>query len=245
MATIIPGFRGILITKGDGIMAVITVRTLIVFICIYLAMRFMGKRQLGQLEPSELVVAVLITDMAAHPLQDIGIPLFNGLLPIAILLSCELLISWLSLKSSRFRAVCFGRPSILMRDGRIELKELRKNRFSLDELCEELRGKGVTDLSSVRCAVLETDGTLNVLLKAECQTVTSAQMGIQAPDGGLPVTLINDGKVEKENLLLLRKSEEWLRRELRSRGFSSPLRISYMNIDALGRIYLQEKDAGK
>ena len=245
MATIIPRFHGILNAKGDGIMAVITVRTLIVFICIYLAMRFMGKRQLGQLEPSELVVAVLITDMAAHPLQDIGIPLFNGLLPIAILLSCELLISWLSLKSSRFRAVCFGRPSILMRDGRIELKELRKNRFSLDELCEELRGKGVTDLSSVRCAVLETDGTLNVLLKAECQTVTSAQMGIQAPDGGLPVTLINDGKVEKENLLLLRKSEEWLRRELRSRGFSSPLRISYMNIDALGRIYLQEKDAGK
>ena len=102
-------------------MAIITVRTLIVFICIYGAMRLMGKRQLGELEPSELVVAVLITDMAAHPLQDIGIPLLNGLLPIAILFSCELLISWLSLKSSRFRAFCFGRPSILMRDGRIQL----------------------------------------------------------------------------------------------------------------------------
>ena len=226
-------------------MAVITVRTLIVFLCIYAAMRFMGKRQLGQLEPSELVVAVLITDMAAHPLQDIGIPLFNGLLPIAILLSCELLISWLSLKSSRFRALCFGRPSILMRDGKIQQKELRRNRFSLDELSEELRGKGVTDLSTVRCAVLETDGTLNVLLKAESQVVTPAQLGIQVSDGGLPVTLISDGKIDRENLGLLRKSEKWLLKELRSCGFSSPRQICLMNMDEQGKIFLQAKDDGK
>ena len=217
-------------------------RTLIVFLCIYAAMRLMGKRQLGELEPSELVVAVLITDMAAHPLQDIGIPLLNGLLPIAILLCSELLISWLSLKSSGFRALCFGRPSILMRDGRILLKELRRNRFSLDELCEELRGKGVTDLSTVRCAILETDGTLNVLLKAECQAVTPAQMGISVPDAGLPVTVINDGKVEWKNLRKLRKDENWLLRQLRVRGFRSPSEISYMNMDELGNIFLQEKD---
>ena len=207
-------------------MAVITVRTLIVFLCIYAAMRLMGKRQLGQLEPSELVVAVLITDMAAHPLQDIGIPLLNGLLPIAILLSCELLISWLGLKSSRLRALCFGKPSILMQDGRIRLEELRRNRFSLDELCEELRGKGVTDLSTVRCAVLETDGTLNVLLNTDSQAVT----------------LISDGKINAENLPLFRKDESWLLGELRSRGYSSPRQISYMNMDSLGNIFLQEKD---
>ena len=202
----------------------------------------MGKRQLGQLEPSELVVAVLITDMAAHPLQDIGIPLLNGLLPIAILLSCELLISWLGLKSSRLRAFCFGRPSILMQDGRIRLEELRRNRFSLDELCEELRGKGVTDLDSVRCAVLETDGTLNVLLKAESQAVTPKQMGLDIPDGGLPVTLISDGAISRENLKLIQQDEAWLLRELRSRGFSSPRQVSYMNMDALGNVFLQEKD---
>ncbi len=223
-------------------MAVITVRTIIVFLSIYAAMRLMGKRQLGELEPSELVVAVLITDMAAHPLQDIGIPLLNGLLPIAILLSCELLISWLSLKSSAFRAFCFGRPSILMRDGKIILKELRRNRFSIDELCEELRGKGVTDLSTVRCAVLETDGTLNVLLKTESQAVTPAQMGLRVSDGGLPLTLINDGTVERENLQKLGMSEEWLCRELRSRGCTSPSQVSYMNIDELGRVFLQEKE---
>ncbi len=226
-------------------MAVITVRTLIVFLCIYAAMRLMGKRQLGQLEPSELVVAVLITDMAAHPLQDIGIPLLNGLLPIAILLSCELLISWLSLKSSRFRAVCFGRPSVLMRDGRIRLKELRRNRFSLDELCEELRGKGVTDLDSVRWAILETDGTLNVMLKAGSQAATAEQLGLRIPDGGLPVTLVSDGKVERENLTLIGKTESWLMQELISRGCSSPREVCYMNIDGLGRIFLQKKEGSE
>ena len=226
-------------------MAVITVRTLIVFLCIYAAMRLMGKRQLGQLEPSELVVAVLITDMAAHPLQDIGIPLLNGLLPIAILLSCELLISWLSLKSRRFRAVCFGRPSVLMHDGKICLTELRRNRFSLDELCEELRGKGVTDLNSVRCAILETDGTLNVLLKTGNQAATAEQLGLHIPDGGLPVTLVSDGKVERDNLTLIGKTESWLKQELRSHGCDSPREVCYMNIDGLGRVFLQKKEGSE
>ena len=223
-------------------MAIITVRTLIVFICIYGAMRLMGKRQLGELEPSELVVAVLITDMAAHPLQDIGIPLLNGLLPIAILFSCELLISWLSLKSSRFRAFCFGRPSILMRDGRIVEKELRRCRFSLDELCEELRGKGVTDLAAVRCAILETDGSLSVLLNAAVQPVTPAQMGISVSDGGLPTTLISDGSIQRRNLKRLGKDEAWLRKELKARHVASSADVCFMSIDEQGGIYLQPRE---
>jgi len=223
-------------------LAIITVRTLIVFLCIYGAMRLMGKRQLGELEPSELVVAVLITDMAAHPLQDIGIPLLNGLLPIAILFSCELIISWLSLKSSRFRALCFGRPSILMRDGRIVEKELRRCRFSLDELCEELRGKGVTDLAAVRCAILETDGSLSVLLNASAQPATPAQMGISVPDGGLPVTLISDGSIQKKNLQRAGKDEAWLRKELAARNVVSPQEVCYMSIDEAGGIYLQPRE---
>ena len=228
--------------EGGTEMAIITVRTIIVFVCIYGAMRLMGKRQLGQLEPSELVVAVLITDMAAHPLQDIGIPLLNGLLPIAILLCCELLISWLGLKSSRFRAFCFGKPSILMQDGKILEKELRRNRFSLDELCEELRGKGVTDLSTVRCAVLETDGTLNVLLKAANQPLTPSQSGTEAADGGLPVTLISDGKVAEENLRLLGRDRNWLLSVLREQGVTSPENALYFTVDALGEFYLQAKE---
>lgn len=223
-------------------MAIITIRTVIVFLCIFLSMRLMGKRQLGELEPSELVVAVLISDLAAHPLQDIGIPLMNGLVPVAILLSCELIISWLNMKSSRFRALCFGTPSVLLRDGKIMEKELKRNRFTLDELCEELRSKGVTDLSTVRCAVLETDGTLNVLLRASEQPVTPAQLGLQVPDGGLPVTLISDGKTFRENLRLLGKDESWLRSELSRQGISSPAQVLYMTVDNLDRIYLMRRE---
>ncbi len=219
-------------------MAIITIRTLIVFLCIYLSLRLMGKRQLGELEPSELVVAVLISDLAAHPLQDIGIPLINGLVPVAILLSCELIISWLNMKSSRFRSLCFGTPSVLLRNGKIMEKELKKNRFTLDELCEELRSRGVTDLSSVRCAVLETDGTLSVLLRASEQPVTPSQLGIRVPDGGLPVTIISDGKPAQNNLRLLGRDEAWLLRELSLRGFSSPDQVLYMTVDELDRIYL-------
>ena len=223
-------------------MAVITIRTVIMFVCILAAMRLMGKRQLGQLELSELVVAVLISDMAALPLQDIGIPLLNGLVPVVILFSCELLISWLSLKSRRFRRVCFGKPSILMQDGKIIPRSLDENRFSLDELCEELRAKGVTDLSTVSCAVLETDGTLNVLLRASAQPATPSQLGIPADERGLPVTLISDGQVEAPNLRLLGRDERWLQKELTARGIHSPSEVYFMNIDALGGIYLQRKE---
>ena len=226
-------------------MAIITLRTIIVFLSIYAAMRLMGKRQLGELEPSELVVAVLMTDMAAHPLQDIGIPLLNGLLPIAILVSCELIISWLGLKSSTFRTLCFGKPSILMENGKIREEALKDNRFTLDELSEELRNQGVTDFRTVRSAVLETDGTLNVLLNADAQPVTAGQMGLKPADPGLPVSVISDGRIEKGNLTLLGKSEDWLMAELRRQGLSSPREVYYMTIDALGEIYLQRKGRGK
>ncbi len=226
-------------------MAIIAIRTLIVFLCIYLSLRLMGKRQLGELEPSELVVAVLISDLAAHPLQDIGIPLMNGLGPVAILLSCELIISWLNMKSSRFRSFCFGTPSILLRDGKILEKELKKNRFTLDELCEELRSKGVTDLSTVRCAVLETDGTLNVLLRASEQPLTPARLGIRVEDGGLPVTLVSDGKPARDNLRLLGKDEAWLQKELSRRGIASASQVLYMTVDELGSIYLMLREDRK
>ena len=226
-------------------MAIVIVRTIIVFLCIIGAMRLMGKRQLGELELSELVVAVLISNIAAHPLQDIGIPLLNGVLPIAVLLSCELLISWLSLKSGRVRCLLFGKPSILIEHGRIDQKEMKKNRFSLDELSEALRKKGITDLRAVRQAILETDGTLNVLLYASCSPVTPAQLNLEAEDRGLPITLVSDGKVEAANLRLLGKDESWLESKLRESGPLLPQQVYLMTIDALGGVYLQRKEERK
>lgn len=226
-------------------MAIVIIRTVILFLCIIGAMRIMGKRQLGELELSELVVAVLISNIAAHPLQDIGIPLMNGVLPIAVLLSCELLISWLSLKSDRMRYLLFGKPSILIDHGRIDQTQMKKNRFSLDELSEALRKKGVTDLRAVRQAVLETDGTLNVLLYASCSPVTPEQLKLDAEDRGMPITLISDGKVEAANLRLLGKDLAWLESKLHESGPLVPRQVYLMTIDASGGVYLQRKEDHK
>jgi uncharacterized membrane protein YcaP (DUF421 family) len=129
-----------------------------------MSMRLMGKRQLGELELPELVVAVLIADLASHPLQDIGIPLINGLLPIIILFCCETLLSGVAMKHVKLRNLLFGKPCFLIEKGKINQAEMRKNRFTLDELTEELRSGGITDISLVEYAVLETNGQLNSLL---------------------------------------------------------------------------------
>ncbi len=226
-------------------MVIVIIRTMVVFLCIVGAMRLMGKRQLGELELSELVVAVLISDVAAHPLQDIGIPLLNGLLPIAVLLSCELLISWLSLKSDTLRRLLFGKPSILIEGGRIRQEEMRKNRFSLDELTEALRKKGITDFRTVQQAILETDGTLNVLSFASHSPVTPAQLHLETEERGMPVTLISDGKAEEENLRMLGHDRSWLTEKLKELGLTAPDQVYLMTIDALEGIYLQKKETGK
>lgn len=226
-------------------MVIVIIRTMVVFLCIVGAMRLMGKRQLGELELSELVVAVLISDVAAHPLQDIGIPLLNGLLPIAVLLSCELLISWLSLKSDTLRRLLFGKPSILIEGGRIRQAEMRKNRFSLDELTEALRKKGITDFRTVQQAILETDGTLNVLSFASHSPVTPAQLHLETEERGMPVTLISDGKAEEENLRMLGHDRSWLTEKLKELGLTAPDQVYLMTIDALEGIYLQKKETGK
>ena len=139
-------------------MAIVIIRTGIIYFALLAAMRLMGKRQLGEMELSEFVVASLIADLASHPLQDVGIPMTNGLVPILTLLCLELLIAGLSMKSIRLRTLLFGRPSMLVVRGKIDQREMRANRFTADELMQELRKKGIFDLSQVEYAVLETDG---------------------------------------------------------------------------------------
>ena len=222
--------------------AIVLIRTVVVFLCILVAMRIMGKRQLGELELSELVVAVLISDMAAHPLQDIGIPLMNGIIPIAVLLCCELLISWLSLKCPPVRKLLFGKPSVLIHNGRINSAEMLRNRFSLDELEEELRSKGVTDPATVKYAILETDGSLTVLLRSDAAPVTAEQLGVKTEDVGLPVTLISDGVLNKRKLAETAHTPEWLQKTLNHYGIQTISEVYYMTIDDIGRIFIQKKE---
>jgi uncharacterized membrane protein YcaP (DUF421 family) len=135
------------------------------FVVVYAATRFMGKRQLGQLELSELIVALLIADLAAQPLSDIGVPLINGLIPVMFLLCGEILISGAALKSKRFHDFLWGKPNMLVESGKINLRELRRSRISLDELAEALRKKNIFDLADVKYAVFETDGTISAIME--------------------------------------------------------------------------------
>ena len=218
-------------------MAIILIRTVIVFLSITISLRLMGKRQLGELELSELVVAILISDLAANPLQDIGIPLMNGLIPVFVLLCCELLISGWVMKSIRFRSLLCGRPSVLVENGVISQQEMRRNRFTIDELTEELRGQGIVDISKIKYAVLETDGVLNTVLYPAEQPLTPAQMGIQVEDTGYVTIIINDGRVLDKNLKRLGHNRKWLDTELKKRGDIPPERVYIMTVNDAGQIY--------
>ncbi len=226
-------------------MAIILFRTIIVFIAIVASMRIMGKRQLGQLEPFELVVAVLISDMAAHPLQDIGIPLINGLLPILVLLCCELIISGLSMRSAKLRIFLAGRPSILVEKGVINQKEMEKNRFTLDELTEELRKQGIIDISTVQWAVLETDGTLNTVVYPAQRPLTPQDMNLPVQDTGIPMILINNGRIMEDNLHKAGLNRTWLQRQLVSRGVTDASKVYLFTVDQAKNIYFQKKEANK
>jgi len=218
------------------------VRTLIIYAVLLTALRLMGKRQLGELAPSELVVAVLISDLAAHPLQDIGIPLVYGLIPAFTLLCCELLLSGFSVRSLRFHALLAGRPCLLIRDGRIDQREMRRNRFTLDELRYELRKAGVTDVSAVRYAVLETDGTVNLLLYAEHTPATAAQLHLAPEPDGYPLTILDNGRLLRGNLRQLGLDEAWLDGVLRERGVAARRDVYYLAADAEGHIQLTVRD---
>ena len=148
-------------------------RTVIIFTVLLLCMRILGKRQLGELELSELVVSVLVADLASLPLQDIGIPLMTGLVSILTLFCLELILSGVTLRSQKLRAALFGKPCFLIEKGAINQREMHRCRFSVDELTEELRRQSVTDLSTVEYAILETDGTLNVILTPAERPVTA------------------------------------------------------------------------
>lgn len=216
-------------------MTIIFIRTIIIFASIIFLLRLLGKRQLRELELSELVVSVMLADLAATPLQDIGIPLLNGLIPIVTLFACELVISGGILSSVRFRRIMCGKPEFLIIDGQILEKEMRKARFSVDELFEELRNKDILDIKKVKYAVLETDGSLSVFLFPEYQPVTPRDMKIKAKPEEYPIILIEDGVLLENNLKYVRRDRSWLDQQLDLRGCASPE-------DVFAMIYYSEKD---
>ena len=194
------------------------VRMVALYLVLIAVVRLMGKRQIGQLEPSEFVVAMLVADLAAIPMQDGAISLLNGLVPILTVLAMELIFSGLSMRSIRLRKLLCGKPVILIENGKINQRNLKRTQVTLDELSGHLRQKDVLDIQTVQYAILETDGNLSVFPYPAELPASARDARIKASNQSLPVTVISDGRLLKENLQVAKKDGTWLRRVLQERG---------------------------
>lgn len=192
------------------------VRTTILYLILIWVIRLMGKRQVGQMEPSEFVVTMLIANLAAIPMQDGGIPLLSGLVPILTVLGVELVLSFLSMRSLRLRRLLCGKPVILIENGNVLQENLRRTSITLDELTGHLRLKDVLDIQAVQYAILETDGSLSVFPYPKNRPASAKDAGIQVATQHLPITIVNDGYLLKENLSLAGKDLSWVTRVLQT-----------------------------
>ena len=193
------------------------IRTIFLYLVLIAVVRLMGKRQIGQMEPSEFVVTMLVANLAAIPMQDGGIPLFSGFVPIVTVLGVELVLSALSMKNVRLRKLLCGKPVILIENGNILQKNLRKTRITLDELTGHLREKDVLDLNSVQFAILETNGNLSVFPYPKEKPASARDAGVQVRKQSLPITIVSDGALLVENLQKAKKDDRWVQRVLKEK----------------------------
>ena len=222
-------------------MLITFIRSILLYIIVLVVMRLMGKREIGQLQPFELAISIMIADLASTPMADAGIPISNGIIPILALLVMHLVISILNIKSIRAREILCGKPSILIYRGRIDEKQLKKERFTVNELEERLRGNNVVNIGYVEYAILETSGQVTVILKPEKRNVTTGDLNIKPEYEGLAYDLVLDGKVMYENLKILKKDYDWLKKQVSKFGIK-PEEALIVTIDGKGNFFCQEKN---
>lgn len=217
-------------------------RAIVLYLVVLIVMRLMGKREIGQLQPFELAISIMIADLASIPMTEIGIPIFNGIIPILGLLVMHLLISVINLKSLRAREIICGKPSILIYRGKINEKALLKERFTINELEERLRGNNVINLGDVEYAILETSGQVTVIQKPEKRTTIPEDFNILPEYEGIPYDLVIDGKVMEANLQAIGKNYNWLKKQTEAFGIK-PEEALVVTLDGKGQIFCQKKEA--
>ena len=215
-------------------------RSIVLYIIVLIVMRLMGKREIGQLQPFELAIAIMIADLASIPMTEIGIPISNGIVPILGLLLMHLIISVINLKSVKAREIICGKPSILIYRGRIDEKVLRKERFTVNELQERLRASNVVNISDVEYAILETSGQVTVIQKPNKRNTIPEDFNIMPEYEGIPYDLVVDGKIMEDNLQKLGKDYNWLRKEV-NKFKINPQDALLVTIDGRGQMFCQGK----
>lgn len=222
-------------------MATSFLRTLVLYIFVVAALRVMGKRQLGELQPSELVVAIMISDLASIPIADKSLPVYEGIIPIVTLVFAELVFSVLVIKSEFFRTVITGRPAIIVRGGSIEQKVMKRLRLSIDDLLEQLRLMGYSDISEVDTVMLETNGQISVIPKEISRPVTCEDIKLNPTQTHLPHTVIADGKIRKSGLKSANLTKAEVLELLKKHGISSPEEVFFMNITDDKKVSLEKR----
>lgn len=225
-------------------MFVILIRTIILYILVVAALRVMGKRQIGQLQPSELVVAMMISELASIPLERTGISLVAGLVPIITLIIAEATFSYLTLKSQKLRRAISGTPTILIEKGKVAEKEMERLRFNIDDLMEELRSNGYPNISDIEYAIIETTGQLSVIPKSNRRPITAADLNVSLKYEGMPFLLIADGKINPTALKDAGITEEWLMEKLSEYGVNTLKDVFIASLDTSGDFYVQKKAKG-
>ena len=217
------------------------IRTVVLYLVLIAVIRLMGKRQIGEMEPAEFVVTMLVANLAAIPMQDGGIPLYSGLVPIITVLGVELILSALCLRSVKFRRLLCGKPVILIDNGKILRDNLNKTRVTMDELTELLRQNNVLRPETVQYAILETNGNLSVFPYPKYKPAAAKEVGITPKRQYLPYTIIADGCVYWDNLALAGKDETWLRQTLEERR-TGPEHTLLLMVDGADTVVWQEKE---
>ncbi|MBO8127401.1 MAG: DUF421 domain-containing protein [Firmicutes bacterium] len=220
-------------------MLIVFARALVLYLTVILVMRIMGKRQVGQLQPFEFVLALLLADLAAVPMQNKEIPLINGFIPIFSLLLVQVTLAYLNLKSQRARAIICGTPSILIKDGLIQEKTLQALGYNLNDLLEQLRAAGYHNIGEVEVAILETNGNISVIPKSQYRAVRPADLRIPTKYEGLPLTIIIDGVVDHRSLKMAGLDWHWLEEQLKAKGAKDPTDVLYAVLDTEGRFFCQ------
>ena len=190
------------------------VRVSIIYLLVLIVMRLMGKREISQMQPFELVIAIMIADLASVPMADTGIPIFNGIIPILTLLAFQLILSILNMKSIKLRAIICGKPQILIFRGKIDEKALKKEKITINELQERLRQSNIFNIGDVEYAILETSGQISVIQKPEKRNTIPEDFNITPEYEGIPYDLIIDGKVMHKNLKAIGRDTKWLKKQV-------------------------------
>ena len=222
-------------------MFVVIIRTIILYVLVFIVMRIMGKRQIGQLQPIELAVAIMVSALAALPMEDISIPLMNSIIPILLLLIFQVTVSMISMKSMTLRALFSGKPTMVIENGKILQSELINLRVNMNDLLEQLRISGYHNIADVEFATMETNGQISVIPKSQKRPLTPEDMNIETRYEGLCHPLIIDGQVDHRNLNSIGLSEKWLKDELKKFGVENLRDIIFSSIDTTGKLYYQRR----